>query len=100
MKAMKWAYPICPRITTIGKTGCDIIIDNPTVDPQHAVIEYDPSNGLITLRDLSSRKGTFVNDQRVNGIVGLLVGDKLSDQKSFTGTQPVNLGNQEKRPGN
>ncbi|RTG88553.1 uncharacterized protein DC041_0004902 [Schistosoma bovis] len=53
---MKWAYPICPRITTIGKTGCDIIIDNPTVDQQHAVIEYDPSNGLITLRDLSSRK--------------------------------------------
>ncbi|XP_018650644.1 hypothetical protein Smp_131620 [Schistosoma mansoni] len=100
MKAMKWAYPICPRITTIGKTGCDIIIDNPTVDQQHAVIEYDPSNGLLTLRDLSSRKGTFVNDQRVDGIVRLLVGDKLSDQKSFTGTQPENLGNQEKRPGN
>ncbi|CAH8500035.1 unnamed protein product [Schistosoma haematobium] len=77
MKAMKWAYPICPRITTIGKTGCDIIIDNPTVDQQHAVIEYDPSNGLTTLRDLSSRKGTFVNDQRVDGIVRLMVGDKL-----------------------
>ncbi|CAH8500275.1 unnamed protein product [Schistosoma curassoni] len=114
MKAMKWAYPICPRITTIGKTGCDIIIDNPTVDQQHAVVEYDPSNGLITLRDLSSRKGTFVNDQRVDGIVRLMVGDKLrfgccstiyeitssgkNSHESFTGTQPVNLGNQEKRP--
>ncbi|CAH8501817.1 unnamed protein product [Schistosoma rodhaini] len=114
MKAMKWAYPICPRITTIGKTGCDIIIDNPTVDQQHAVIEYDPSNGLLTLRDLSSRKGTFVNDQRVDGIVRLLVGDKLrfgccstiyeitspgkNSHESFTGTQPENLGNQEKRP--
>ncbi|CAI2725874.1 unnamed protein product [Schistosoma spindalis] len=113
MKAMKWAYPICPRITTIGKTGCDIIIDNPTVDQQHAVIEYDPSNGLVTLRDLSSRKGTFVNDQRVDGIVRLLVGDKLrfgccstiyeiispgkNSYESFTGTQPADLGNQEQR---
>ncbi|KAK4469437.1 hypothetical protein MN116_006592 [Schistosoma mekongi] len=115
-KAMKWAYPICPRITTIGKTGCDIIIDNPTVEPQHAVIEYNPSNGLLTLRDLSSRKGTFLNDQMVNGVVQLSVGDKLrfgccstiyeitsstkNVPESFTGTRPVIVGDNEKRSGN
>ncbi|CAH8493480.1 unnamed protein product [Heterobilharzia americana] len=113
MKAMKWAYPICPRITTVGRNGCDIVIDNPTVEPQHAVIEYDPSTGLLTLRDLSSRKGTFVNDEIIHGgVTRLSVGDKLrfgccptvyevtsserNIRESFTGTQSVNTENQDK----
>ncbi|CAH8837487.1 unnamed protein product [Trichobilharzia szidati] len=113
VKTMKWAYPICPRITTIGRNGCDIIIDNPTIDPQHAVIEQDPSTGLLTLRDLSSRKGTFVNDHNIDGeVVRLSVGDKIrfgccstiyevtspdrNLRESFTGTQPVDVDSQDK----
>ncbi|KAF6774464.1 hypothetical protein AHF37_05501 [Paragonimus kellicotti] len=62
LQALGWVYPLSPKLTTIGQSGCDIIIDNPSVDEQHAVIERNERENIITIRDLSSKKGTYVNN--------------------------------------
>ncbi|TNN16735.1 Forkhead-associated domain-containing protein, partial [Schistosoma japonicum] len=53
MKQMTFKFRFEFMITTYLALGYN---QNPTVESQHAVIEYDPSNGLLTLRDLSSQK--------------------------------------------
>ena len=52
-------------ITVIGRTQPnDIVVDDPGVSRQHASIRGDASDYSIT--DLSSRNGTFVNDERLS----------------------------------
>ena len=52
-------------ITVIGRTQPnDIVVDDPGVSRQHASIRGDASGYSIT--DLSSRNGTFVNDERLS----------------------------------
>ncbi|KAH8859304.1 Forkhead-associated domain-containing protein [Schistosoma japonicum] len=110
MKQMTFKSRFEFMITTYLALGYN---QNPTVESQHAVIEYDPSNGLLTLRDLSSRKGTFLNEQMIDGVVRLSVGSKLrfgccstiyeitssakNMPESVTGTQPVNVDDNVKR---
>ncbi|KAF8564743.1 hypothetical protein P879_04531 [Paragonimus westermani] len=74
LQALGWVYPLSPKLTTIGQSGCDIIIDvsehkvlisvqqNPSVDEQHAVIERSEKDNSMTIRDLNSKKGTYVNN--------------------------------------
>lgn len=57
------------KTLTVGKhqigrvSDCLVIIDNPYVSRVHCeIIVYDDR---VTLRDLSSRNGTFVNGQRL-----------------------------------
>ncbi|MCS6937889.1 MAG: FHA domain-containing protein, partial [Roseiflexus sp.] len=50
--------PTDPQIT-IGREGCEILLDNPQVSRRHAVI--DRVNGKHVLRDVGSTNGTFVN---------------------------------------
>ena len=52
-------------ITVIGRTQPnDIVVDDPGVSRQHASIRGDACGYSIT--DLSSRNGTFVNDERLS----------------------------------
>lgn len=43
---------------------CQLVLDNTVISRRHAVIESD-SQGRVTVRDLGSSQGTFVNGQRV-----------------------------------
>lgn len=67
--------PNDPEIT-IGRVGCDIILDNPQVSRFHAQIDRAPS-GTVVLRDMGSTNGTFVNGQRVTTLVVLKPGDVI-----------------------
>jgi ABC-type multidrug transport system ATPase subunit len=59
------SYPLDPNDPqiTIGRESADIILENPQVSRQHAVIER--SDGRHLLRDVGSANGTFVNGQRI-----------------------------------
>lgn len=49
---------------------------NPNVERQHAIIEYDEAQGCFVVQDLNSAHGTYINDCRVqNAAVRLAPGD-------------------------
>ena len=59
-----WEAPLRPGRNTIGRAAdCDIVLDHESVAWQHAEIEV--SGAGIVLRDLSSERGTWRQDQRV-----------------------------------
>lgn len=50
----------------IGRAaGCDFIIDNPLISRRHCVITVE--NQVVSLRDLESTNGTYVNGRRLLG---------------------------------
>jgi ABC-type multidrug transport system ATPase subunit len=54
------------RELVIGRTGCDVELDSPTVSRRHAIIES--AGRGHTLRDLGSMNGTFVDGARVGRV--------------------------------
>lgn len=60
------SYPLDPHDSqiTIGRTGCEVTLDNPQVSRFHAQIDRLPDNRRL-LRDAGSANGTFVNGQRI-----------------------------------
>ncbi|UJR35066.1 hypothetical protein I4U23_027842 [Adineta vaga] len=73
-----YAFPLGPKVTTIGRENCDISINSPSVDNQHALLEYDNEQHCFVLKDLNSSSGTYVHDCRVqNAAVRLADGDFL-----------------------
>lgn len=65
--------PNDPQIT-IGRAGCDIVLENPQVSRFHAQLDR-AADGIVSLRDAGSTNGTFVNGQRLSGSVTLRPGD-------------------------
>src|ERR1041384_3506687 len=62
--------------TSIGRgKQCDICVDDPMVSTSHAEIVRDVT-GAYRLRDLGSRRGTFVGDRQIDEIE-LQEGDEL-----------------------
>jgi pSer/pThr/pTyr-binding forkhead associated (FHA) protein len=45
--------------------SCDLVLDNPLVSRSHAV--FEAVGEAMTIRDLQSHNGTYVNGQRVEG---------------------------------
>ena len=59
----------------IGRAGtADLVLDNPLVSRSHAVLET--VNEALTLRDLRSHNGTFVNGTRIEAVT-LRNGDEI-----------------------
>ncbi|NNJ09582.1 FHA domain-containing protein [Chloroflexales bacterium ZM16-3] len=72
------SYPLDPNDPqiTIGRAGCDVVLENPQVSRFHAQIDRAPGGGAI-LRDAGSTNGTFVNGQRLAGSHTLRSGDVI-----------------------
>ncbi len=48
----------------IGRgSECDVVIDNPSLSRKHCVVRNE--NGVITIEDLNSTNGTFINGVRI-----------------------------------
>jgi diguanylate cyclase (GGDEF)-like protein len=63
-------------LLAIGRAPeCELQIDNPAISRRHAELEV--SEERVTLRDLGSVNGSFVNDRRLRGPVVLKDGDLL-----------------------
>ncbi len=59
---------------TVGRhSGTSMTLDSPTVSSRHA--ELDMKNGRLTIRDLNSTNGTFVNGIRIQGECDVMHGD-------------------------
>ncbi|HXV61299.1 MAG TPA: FHA domain-containing protein [Vicinamibacteria bacterium] len=51
---------------TIGRSGCDILLDDAEISRRHACIEIDGDGA--TLEDLGSTNGTYVGDERIDRV--------------------------------
>ena len=73
-------YPLTKERTVLGRhPSCDVMIPESAVSRQHAVITLAHGGAsTITLEDLGSRNGTFVNGEQLVGPTPLNVGDELS----------------------
>jgi hypothetical protein len=62
--------------TTIGRSpDCNIFLDDVTVSRTHAVLIEE--NGQVSIEDLGSLNGTFVNRKRIDTPTRLQSGDEL-----------------------
>ena len=61
--------------TTIGREGCDITITDPDVSRRHAAIQI--MAGELSIEDLGSTNGTFVNGQQIMERRTLRGGDEV-----------------------
>ncbi|ELT87041.1 hypothetical protein CAPTEDRAFT_113758 [Capitella teleta] len=76
LKNQEGIFQLAPKVTTVGKEGCDLVIPTHGVDYQHAVIEFSQQEDCFVLQDLNTAQGTYVNDCRVqNAAVRLAPGD-------------------------
>lgn len=51
-------------VVTIGRSGCDLLVDDPELSRRHARVEIRGDE--ITLEDLGSTNGTFLRDERIS----------------------------------
>lgn len=60
-------FELKPGVVTLGRAPTnDIVIDDVSASRQHAKIIFDSNNNTITLLDLNSTNGTYVNHQRIS----------------------------------
>jgi len=54
-------------VVTIGRSGCDLLVDDPELSRRHARVEFNGDE--IVLKDLDSTNGTFMNDERIGEVL-------------------------------
>jgi len=68
-------FPMPSSITVIGRRpDCDLCVPLASVSKRHCQLNYD--GGLLHVRDLSSRNGTYLNGKRVDEAV-IKAGDSI-----------------------
>jgi hypothetical protein len=68
--------PLSGTEMTIGHSGtADIVVDDPYLSRRHALLSVD--GGEVSVHDLNSTGGTFVNEERVDGSRVLRSGDQV-----------------------
>ena len=84
LKSQNAVFNITKPRTSIGRSKTStIVLNHPSISKDHAVLELDEDT--ITIKDLNSSNGTFVNGQRLQSSPVLL---KTSDRISF-GKDPI-----------
>lgn len=63
-KASGQIFPISKTRTTIGRSGTDILLDDPECSRRHAILEIHGSR--VTIDDLGSTNGTFVDGRKID----------------------------------
>ena len=53
-------------VVTLGRSGCDLVVDDPELSRSHAQVEIQGAE--VTLRDLDSTNGTFIDDERIREV--------------------------------
>ena len=53
-------------VVTVGRSSCDLIVDDPELSRRHVRVEIQGAE--ITLRDLDSTNGTFMDDERIREV--------------------------------
>jgi len=66
---------LAPKFIIGREEGCTLRINNEAISRKHCVILTTENE--VVVRDLNSRNGTFVNDEKVSGEAVLLHGDVL-----------------------
>jgi pSer/pThr/pTyr-binding forkhead associated (FHA) protein len=61
--------------STIGREGCDITVSDPDVSRRHAKVSIDDEQ--LSIEDLGSTNGTFVNGERIDQPRRLSDGDEV-----------------------
>lgn len=57
-----------PGTLTLGRAATNnIVIDDVSASRKHAEIVFDPATNTVTLIDLNSTNGTYINHQRITG---------------------------------
>lgn len=92
-------FPLARERTVIGRhPSCEVMIPESSVSRQHAAITVAAgSAGKITLEDLGSRNGTFVNGEQVSLPTLLSVGDELCIGGQQLSLGAVGVGDDEQR---
>ena len=53
-------------VVTIGRSGCDLVLDDPELSRRHVRVEIQGAE--VTLKDLDSTNGTFMDDERIHEV--------------------------------
>jgi pSer/pThr/pTyr-binding forkhead associated (FHA) protein len=70
------AFPLTSSVTVIGRRHeCDLYIPLSTVSRKHCQLSLNEQT--LEVRDLGSKCGTFVNDEKVDGQTTLKAGDYI-----------------------
>jgi pSer/pThr/pTyr-binding forkhead associated (FHA) protein len=68
-------FPLPSDVTTIGRRhSCDLCIPLVSVSKKHCQLNHD--EGVLKIRDLDSRNGTYLNGKRINEAV-IQAGDSI-----------------------
>lgn len=68
-------FPLPSSVTTIGRRhSCDLCIPLTSVSKKHCQLNHD--GGVLKIRDLDSRNGTYLNGKRINEAV-IQAGDSI-----------------------
>lgn len=68
-------FPLPSGVTVIGRRhSCDLCIPLMSVSKRHCQLNYD--DGVLKIRDLGSRNGTYLNDKRIDEAV-IQAGDSI-----------------------
>ncbi|MCS7309409.1 MAG: FHA domain-containing protein [Armatimonadetes bacterium] len=76
-------YTLRPGVNTVGRLNADVLLSDPSVSRSHARITVQ--DGTVTIEDVGSTNGTFVNGQKLTPQVPVTLGDGA--EIAFGGTK-------------